>query len=145
MTPEKCAAAGVDYADKSELFRNSDFVSLHMQLSDRTRHMIDEPELALMKRSAFLINTARGGLVSEKALINALSREAIAGAAVDVYDDEPIPLDHPLRSLPNVLLTPHIGFVTEDNYRTYYGGTVEGIRAWLKNSPIRVLSPMEVG
>ena len=83
--------------------------------------------------------------MSEKALINALSREAIAGAAVDVYDDEPIPLDHPLRSLPNVLLTPHIGFVTEDNYRTYYGGTVEGIRAWLKNSPIRVLSPMEVG
>lgn len=141
LTRERCAAAGVGYADKDELFRVSDVVSIHLQLSARTRDIVGESELALMKPGAFLINTARGELINEPALLSVLKARKIAGAAIDVYAQEPLPLDHPLRHLPNVVLTPHIGFVTEDNYRTYYGGTVEGIRAWLAKSPIRVLSP----
>ena len=95
-----------------------------------------------MKRSALLINTSRGPLIDEVALLDVLRREAIAGFGVDVYDEEPLPGDHPFRSLANVVMTPHIGFVTIDNYRTYYGGAVEGIGAWLDGKPIRVAKPV---
>ena len=107
---------------------------MHMQLSARTRHLVDALDLALMKPTAFLINTARGELVNEQALLGVLETDGIAVAGLDVYAEEPISLHHPLRRLPNVVLTPHIGFVTEDNYRTYYGGTVDGIRAWLRGT-----------
>jgi len=138
LTPEKCEEASVGYASKQDIFGQSDIVSVHMQLSAPTHHLIDAPDLARMKRSAFLINTARGPLINESALLAVLRQGAIAGFGVDVYDREPLPVDHPLRSLPNVVMTPHIGFVTVDNYRTYYGGAVEGIRAWLDGKPVRV-------
>jgi len=142
LTEQRCSEAGVAYAPKDQIFRTADIVSLHMQLSARTRHMIDAEELALMKPGAFLINTARGELVNEASLLQALQGKKIAGAGIDVYAEEPMPATHPFRQLSNVVITPHIGFVTEDNYRTYYGGIVEGIRAWLDNKPIRVLSPV---
>ena len=138
LTQEKCVEAGVGYATKEQVFRDADIVSLHMQLSAGTRHIIDAAELALMKRGALLINTSRGPLINEAALLDALRKGAIAGFGVDVYDEEPLPADHPFRTLPNVVMTPHIGFVTVDNYRTYYGGAVEGIRAWIDGKPIRV-------
>jgi D-3-phosphoglycerate dehydrogenase len=142
LTADRCEAAGVSFAAKDVLFRTADIVSMHMQLSARTRHLVDAADLALMKPTAFLINTARGELVNEQALLGVLETNGIAGAGLDVYAEEPMSLHHPLRRLPNVVLTPHIGFVTEDNYRTYYGGTVDGIRAWLDKRPIRVLSPV---
>ena len=142
LTEPRCSEAGVAYASKDETFRTSDIVSLHMQLSARTRHMVDAKELALMKPSAFLINTARGELVNDASLLEALRGKKIAGAGIDVYAEEPLPAMHPFRQLANVVITPHIGFVTENNYRTYYGGIVEGIRAWLDKNPIRVLSPV---
>jgi len=141
LTDQRCSEAGVAYALKDQIFRTADIVSLHMQLSARTWHMVDAKELALMKPGAFLINTARGELVNEASLLEALRDKKIAGAGIDVYAEEPMPAAHPFRQLPNVVITPHIGFVTEDNYRTYYGGIVEGIRAWLDKKPIRVLLP----
>ncbi len=140
LTPEKCEEAGVDYATKEDLLRNSDFVTLHMVLSPRSKGLIGRDEFALMKKSAFLINTSRGPLVDESAMIDALTNKTIAGAALDVYDTEPLPKGHPLRSLPNALLTPHLGYVTQNNYRLFYGQTVEAIRAWLDGKPIRVIS-----
>ena len=142
LTPERCAEAGVGYATKERVFRDADIVSVHMQLGSSTRHIVDAPELGRMKRSALLINTSRGPLINEAALLDALRKEAISGFGVDVYDEEPLPADHPFRSLANVVMTPHIGFVTADNYRTYYGGAVEGIRAWLDGKPIRVAKPL---
>ena len=138
LTPERCAAAGVAFASKAELLRASDVVSLHIQLSPRTRNLIDAEDLAAMKPGAFLVNTSRGEIVGEAALLAALRERRIAGAAMDVFAREPLSVDHPFRRADNVLLTPHIGFVTEDNYRTYYGGVVEGIRAWLAGKPVRV-------
>ena len=142
LTEQRCSEVGVAYASKDEIFRTADIVSLHMQLSARTRHMVDAKELALMKPGAFLINTARGELVNEASLLEALQGKKIAGAGIDVYAEEPLPAMHPFRQLANVVITPHIGFVTENNYRTYYGGIVEGIRAWLDKKPTRVLSPV---
>jgi D-3-phosphoglycerate dehydrogenase len=145
LTPDKCVEADVRYATKEQIFSDADIVSVHMQLSTSTRHMIDAPELARMKRSALLINTSRGPLINESALLDALGKGAIAGFGVDVYDEEPLPAGHPFRGLANVVMTPHIGFVTADNYRTYYGGAVEGIRAWLDGKPIRVAKPAPNG
>lgn len=139
LTPEKCRDAGVDYATKEDLLKQSDFVTIHMVLSPRSKGLVGAAEFALMKRSAFLINTSRGPLVDESALIDALTNKTIAGAALDVYDTEPLPIGHPLRSLPNALLTPHLGYVTQDNYRVFYGQTVDAIRAWLDGKPIRVI------
>lgn len=139
LTPEKCRDAGVDYATKEELLKQSDFVTIHMVLSPRSKGLVGGAEFALMKRSAFLINTSRGPLVDESALIDALTNKTIAGAGLDVYDTEPLPIGHPLRSLPNALLTPHLGYVTQDNYRVFYGQTVDAIRAWLDGKPIRVI------
>lgn len=140
LTPDKCAEAGVTYASKEDLLRQSDFVTIHMVLSPRSRGLIGAAELALMKRSACIVNTSRGPLIDEAALIDALRKGTIAGAALDVYDTEPLPVNHPLRKLPNALLTPHLGYVTQDNYRVFYTQIVEDIRAFLDGKPVRVIS-----
>jgi phosphoglycerate dehydrogenase-like enzyme len=141
LTPERAAEHGVTAVPKDELFRTSDVVSLHAPLSDATRGMVGTAELALMKPTAYLVNTARGQLVDEQALVAALQGHQIAGAALDVYDVEPLPGDHPLRSLPNTLLTPHIGYVTTNAYEIFYRDAVEDVLAFLDGSPVRVLAP----
>jgi D-3-phosphoglycerate dehydrogenase len=139
---ERCASAGVELAPSKEaLLRAADIVSLHVVLSERTRGLIGREEFALMKPSAYLINTARGPIVDETALIAALRDKRIAGAGLDVYDIEPLPADHPLRALDNVVLSPHLGYVTAENFRTCYAGVVEDIRAFLDGKPIRLLQP----
>jgi D-3-phosphoglycerate dehydrogenase len=140
LTPEKCREIGVDYASKEDLLRQADFITIHLVLSDRSRGLIGAKELSSMKPSAFLINTSRGPIVEEKALVAALQARTIAGAGLDVYDTEPLPRDHPLRKMPYAITTPHLGYVTEDNYRTFYRQTVEAIRAFLDGKPVRVIS-----
>lgn len=139
LTEDRCRAAGVDYASRDDLLRLADIVSIHLILSERSRGLIGARELALMKPTAFLVNTARGPIVQEQALIEALRARRIAGAGLDVFDVEPLPLDHPLRKLDNAVLTPHLGYVTGETYRVFYGETVEAIRAWLDGKPVRVL------
>ncbi len=140
LTEEKCREAGVALATKEELLRKADFVTVHLQLSERTRGLFGAAELALMKSTAYLINTSRGPIVDETALVAALRAGRIAGAGIDVFDIEPLPLDHPLRSLENAVLTPHLGYVTAENYRRFYGQMVEDIRAWLDGKPVRALT-----
>jgi D-3-phosphoglycerate dehydrogenase len=139
LTPEKCAELGVEYASKEDLLQQSDFVTIHMVLSPRSKGLVGAAEFGLMKKSAYIINTSRGPLIDEAALIDALTNKTIAGAALDVYDTEPLPKGHPLRSLPNALLTPHLGYVTQENYRVFYTQIVEDIRAWLDGKPVRVI------
>jgi phosphoglycerate dehydrogenase-like enzyme len=131
LTGERAAEAGARLVDKNALFAEADFVSLHLVLSERTRGIVGAPELARMNRSAWLVNTSRGPLVDEAALVEALRARRIAGAALDVFSTEPLPRDHPLRTLPNVVATPHIGFVTGQTYHTFYGDTVRNIVDWL--------------
>jgi len=131
--------AGARLVSKDELLRTSDFVSLHLVLSPRSRGVVGAAELASMKPSAFLVNTSRGPLVDEAALVAALRARRIAGAGLDVYDVEPLPVAHPLRGLDNVLLTPHLGYVTEDTYRMFYAETVESVAAFLRGAPVRVV------
>jgi phosphoglycerate dehydrogenase-like enzyme len=140
LTREKTDPLGVELVDKESLFRRSDIVSVHLVLSDRTRGIVGEHDLAMMKPTAFLINTARGPIVDEHALIRALRHSVISGAGLDVFDEEPLPPDHPLRRLENVVLTPHLGYVTAENYRLAYGEAVEDIRAFLAGSPLRVIA-----
>jgi D-3-phosphoglycerate dehydrogenase len=140
LTPEKCSEVGVEYVGRDDLFRRADFLSIHIQLSPRTRGLIGASELGLMKRSAYLINTSRGPIVDEAALIAALREHRIAGAGLDVFAIEPLPVDHPLRKLDNVVITPHLGYVTEQNYQAYFAGMVEDIRAFLDGKPVRVLT-----
>jgi phosphoglycerate dehydrogenase-like enzyme len=132
LTAETAAAAGAELVMKDELFRRSDIVTIHLILSERTRGLVGAAELALMKPTARLVNTSRGPIVNEQALIEALRARAIAGAAVDVFDTEPLPAKHPFRSLENLLATPHIGFVAEDLYRTFYGDAAAAIAAWIE-------------
>ena len=139
LTPEKCKQAGVDYACKEDLFRNADIVTIHLLLSDRTRGLIGAEELGLMKKSAYLVNTARGPIVEEKALIAALREKRIAGAGLDVFDVEPLPPGHPYRQLDNAVITPHLGYVSRQNYAKYFPDIVEDIRAWLDGKPVRLL------
>jgi phosphoglycerate dehydrogenase-like enzyme len=134
LTGEKASEHGVTLATKEELFRTSDIISVHLILSGRSRGLIGKSELELMKPSALLVNTSRGPIVSESALIEALRNRSIGGAAVDVFDHEPLPADHSFRSLPNVLATPHIGYVADDLYRTFYRDTVSNIVAWMKTN-----------
>ncbi len=142
LTAEKCEAAGVEYAgSKANLLKQADVVSLHLVLSPRSRGTIGAKELALMKPTAFLVNTARGPLIDEAALIEALRTKKIAGAGLDVYDVEPLPVDHPLRNFDNVVLSPHLGYVTQENMRGSYTGVAEDIRAYLDGRPIRILEP----
>jgi phosphoglycerate dehydrogenase-like enzyme len=131
LTTEKASEHGVTLATKEELFRTSDIVSVHLILSDRSRGLVGKSEIDLMKSSALLVNTSRGPIVAESALIEALRARRIAGAAVDVFDREPLLPEHPFRSLPNVLATPHIGYVADDLYRTFYQDTVSNIVSWI--------------
>ena len=139
LTPEKCQDAGVDYASKEDLFRRADFVTIHLILSQRTRGLVGAEEIGLMKPSAYIINTSRGPIIEEAALLAALRENKIAGAGLDVFDVEPLPIEHPLRKMDNVVLTPHLGYVSLQNYRAYFGGVVDDIRAFLDGKPVRVL------
>jgi phosphoglycerate dehydrogenase-like enzyme len=140
LTADRAAAAGVELAaSKEDLLAGSDFVSIHLVLSARTRGLVGEADLRRMKPGACLINTSRAAIVDQQALVQALREGWIAGAGLDVFEEEPPPPDDPLRSLPNVLATPHLGYVSWDNYRTYYGQAVEDIAAFLNGSPVRVL------
>ena len=139
LTEEKAAAAGAQLVSKEDLFRNADIVTIHLVLSDRSRGLVGAKELGLMKKTSYLINTSRGPIVDEKALIAALQAKSIAGAGLDVFDVEPLPLDHPFRKLENVVITPHLGYVSEQNYRKYFPNIVEDIRAWLDGKPVRVI------
>jgi len=140
LTAEKCREAGVEYVSREDLFGRADFLSIHVQLSARTRGLITAAELGLMQPTAYLINTSRGPIVEESALVSALADKRIAGAGLDVFDIEPLPLDHPLRKLDNVVITPHLGYVSAQNYRAYFSGMVDDIRAFLDGKPVRVLT-----
>ncbi len=141
LTEEAAAAAGARRVDKARLFTESDVVSVHLVLSERTRGLVGAPELALMKPHAYLINTSRGPIVDDAALIEALESGRIAGAGLDVYDVEPPPADHPLRLLPNVTLSPHLGYVTREMLGAFYEDTVEAVVAWLDGKPVRISNP----
>lgn len=140
MTVEQAAAAGARLVTKQELFAGSDYVSLHVVLGDRSRGIVGAAELAAMKPTAFVVNTARGPLVDEVALMSALRERRIAGAGLDVFWNEPLAVDHPIRALPNVVLTPHLGYVVEDSLRAFYEDSVENVVAWLDGKPIRVVA-----
>ncbi|MEX6679100.1 D-2-hydroxyacid dehydrogenase family protein [Pseudomonas sp. W2Oct36] len=140
LTAERAAEHGVTYVSKQELFEQADVVSVNLVLSERSRGLVDADSLNRMKPTAYLVNTARGPIVDEDALIEVLNQNKIAGAALDVYSVEPLPADHPFRTLPNVLATPHVGYVTENNYRMFFSQMIEGIQAWHAGAPIRVLA-----
>jgi phosphoglycerate dehydrogenase-like enzyme len=141
LTAEKAKEGGATLVTKEELLRQSDFVTVHVQLSARTKGLIGAAELAMMKPTAFFINTSRGPVADEKAIEAALKANKIAGAAIDTYDVEPLALDHPFRKLDNIVITPHLGYVTAENYKRFYGQMVENVRAWLDGKPIRVIPP----
>ena len=141
LTEERAAQHGATLVSKDELFQQSDVVSVHVQLSERTLGLVGARELALMKQTALLINTARGPIVDETALIDALRNGTIAGAGLDVFDQEPLPADHPFLQMDNTLLTPHLGYATPEQLSIRYQGTVEDIGAFLEGSPIRALNP----
>ena len=141
LKPERAAEIGATAVDKETLLRESDVVTLHLVLSDRSRNTIDAGDLARMKKTAFIVNTSRGPLINQDALIAALKAGTIAGAGLDVFDVEPMPLGHPILDAPNTVLTPHLGYVSEQNYRTYYRCTVEAIHAYLAGTPVRVIKP----
>ena len=141
LTPEKAAELGVGSATKEELFATADFITIHYQLSERSRGLITAADIGRMKNAAYLINTARAPIVDQAALLEALQNKKIAGAGLDVFEIEPLPIDHPYRKLDNVVLTPHLGYVSEQNYRKYYPDIVEDIRAWLDGKPVRVIAP----
>jgi phosphoglycerate dehydrogenase-like enzyme len=140
LTAERAADWGAELVTKDELFTSADVVTIHLILSGRTRGLVGEREFGLMKPTAYLVNTSRGPIVDEAALLAALEAGTIAGAGIDVYDCEPLPAGHPLRHAPNTVLTPHIGYVTEDTYRVFYKQTLEDVEAWLAGEPVRVLS-----
>ena len=141
LTEERAAEFGAERVGKEELFRAADVVSVHLVLSDRTRHLVGASELALMKPTAILVNTSRGPIIDDVALIDVLERGAIVGAGLDAFDVEPLPADHPYRLLANVVATPHIGYVTKDCYRIFYDQIVEDIAAFVDGEPIRVVEP----
>jgi len=141
LTAERAAQCGATLVSKDEVFGRSDVVTIHVQLSERTRGLVGARELGLMKPTAYLVNTARGPIVDEAALVHALRTRAIAGAGLDVFDEEPLPPDHPLTRLDNTVLMPHAGYVTEAQYRVRYRDTVDDVAAYLKGAPVRVLNP----
>lgn len=142
LTSQRATECGATLVTRDELFARSDIVTIHLQLSDRTRGLVGQQELATMKPSAYFINTSRGPIVDEAALIDALRSGTIAGAGLDVYDKEPVAADHPLLKLENTLLTPHLGYVTMEGLAAFYSQTVEGIVAYLRNEPLRMLNPV---
>lgn len=141
LTAERAAEFDATLVTKEELLAQSDILSIHLVLSSRSRGLIGAPELGLMKPTAYLINTSRGPIVDEQALLQALQNRTIAGAGLDVFGEEPLPLDHPLRKLDNTVMTPHIGYVTTETYEIFFDHTVENIQAFLNGSPVRVLNP----
>lgn len=140
LTEERCKEVGATLVSKEDLMRQSDFISIHLILSDRTRGIVTAEDLAVMKPTAFLVNTARGPLVDEDALATILEKGAIAGAGLDVFGVEPLPADHPFRTLENTIMTPHLGYVEQDNYRAYFKGYVEAIKGFLEDAPVNVLN-----
>jgi phosphoglycerate dehydrogenase-like enzyme len=140
LTDDRAAAAGCVRVDRDEFFRRSDILTVHVVLSERTRGLIARRELALMKPDAILVNTSRGPIVDEAALIDALTTGALAGAALDVYDVEPLPADAPILRAPNTVLAPHLGYVTRDAYAVYFGQALEDVEAWLAGRPVRVIA-----
>jgi phosphoglycerate dehydrogenase-like enzyme len=140
LTPERCREVGVGYASKEELFSTADIVTVHMVLSERSRGLVGVADLARMKPTSYLVNTARGPIVDEAALLETLQQRRIAGAAIDVFSVEPLPVDHAFRKLDNLVLTPHLGYVTEEGFRAHYGQMVEGIDGWFKGDPQRILA-----
>ena len=139
LKPEDAEAQGARYVTKDELFASSDVVTVHLQLSDRTRGLVGRPELDLLGPDGYLVNTSRGPIVDEDELVSALREGRLGGAGLDVFDVEPLPADHPLRSLPRTVITPHIGYVTRETYATFYGDAVADILAWLDGEPVRVV------
>jgi phosphoglycerate dehydrogenase-like enzyme len=140
LTDERAAEVGVRRVDKDELFGTSDVVTVHTLLSKRTRGLIGADDLGRMKPTAILVNTSRGPIVDQQALLDALQGGRIAGAGLDVFDEEPLPKDHPLRTAPRTVLTPHLGYVTRDTYEIFYREAVEDVAAWIAGSPLRVLT-----
>jgi len=143
LTAAQAAEVGATLVTKDEMFTRSDILTIHVQLSERTRGLVGARELGLMKRTAYLVNTARGPIVDEAALVQVLQKRAIMGAGLDVFDEEPLPPDHPFKRLDNTLLMPHAGYVTEEQYRVRYRDTVEDIAAYLKGAPLRILNPKQ--
>ena len=141
LTQERAARFGATHVEQAKVFSDADILSIHAPLNDSTRGLVGPEELGVMRPSAYLVNTSRGPVVDEKALVQALSQRRIAGAALDVYDDEPLPAGHPLTQLDNVVLTPHLGYVTSENLRTMYAQCVENIRNFLAGKPSRVVNP----
>ena len=141
LTEERAIENGVTLVTFDDLMKNPDFLSIHTVLSERTRGLIGEKELNFMKPTAFLINTSRGPIVDEEALVQALREGVIAGAGLDVFDTEPLPCQHPFLTLPNTLITPHMGYVTVEGYKIFYSQTVECINQYLNGTPVRVLNP----
>jgi phosphoglycerate dehydrogenase-like enzyme len=141
MTPQRAQTVGATAVSKDDLLARSDFVTLHVSLNPRSRGLLTAPDLARMKPTAYLINTSRGPLVDEQALVEALRTKRIAGAGLDVFNVEPLPQDHPLRHMENTVLTPHLGYVTEEGYRGMYSNAVENIQTYLKGQPVRVINP----
>src|SRR5436309_10884201 len=140
LTSERCNEVGVTYASKEELFSTADIITIHVVLSQRSRGLVGRDDLARMKPTSYLVNTARGPIVDEAALLQTLQQKKIAGAAVDVFSVEPLPVDHPFRKLDNMVVTPHLGYVTEEGFTNHYRQMVEGIDAWLKGEPVRRLA-----
>ena len=140
LTAEKAAAAGATYVSKEELFAKADVITIHVVLSDRSRGLVGAADLGRMKNTAYLINTSRGPIIDEAALIAALKGKRIAGAGLDVFDVEPLPLDHPYRTMDNVVITPHLGYVSAQNYAKYFPDIVTDIRAFLDGKPVRVVT-----
>ncbi|MBE87813.1 MAG: hydroxyacid dehydrogenase [Rhodospirillaceae bacterium] len=140
LTQERCDETGVTLVSQEKLFEESDFLTVHLVLSNRTRGMIGKAELESMKATAYIINTARGPIIDETALIAALKSGTIAGAGLDVFDQEPLPKEHPLRNLPNVLISPHLGGRTRENFIARYDDCVENVMSWLKQKPVRLLT-----
>jgi phosphoglycerate dehydrogenase-like enzyme len=140
LTDEHAAEHGARRVEKDELFATADVVTVHLLWSKRTRGLITADDFALMKHTAVFVNTSRGPIVETAALVDVLRSDRIAGAGIDVYDQEPLPRDHPLRELRNAVLTPHLGYVTRGTYEVYYGEAVEDVAAFLGGAPVRVLT-----
>jgi len=140
LTAERAEAAGVTWVTKQQLFEQADVLSVHLVLSERSRGLVDAQALGWMKPTALLVNTARGPIVDEAALIKALQKQKIAGAALDVFDQEPLPELHPFRTLDNVLATPHVGYVSRQNYEQFFAQMIEDIQGWAAGHPLRLLN-----
>jgi phosphoglycerate dehydrogenase-like enzyme len=140
LTRERCQEVGVTYASKEELFATADIVTIHVVLSDRSRGLVGAADLARMKPTSYLVNTARGPIVDEMALLETLKARKIAGAGIDVFSVEPLPVDHPFRKLDNMVVTPHLGYVTRETFIAHYNQMVEGIDGWFKGEPVRRLA-----